>query len=105
MINEKIKEYRRRCGISQTELAQRLHVKQNTISGWETGRTEPNMGAVIELCKIFDCMPSDLIGDAGGHEMTLNEKRLVALFRLLDEETQEMILDIVAAAAKRKAKE
>lgn len=107
MINRKIKEYRKHCGLSQMELAQKMHVKQNTISGWETGRTEPNMGAVVELCKIFGCRPSDLIGNAGGQEkpLSVSEERLVALFRLLESEDQEMILDIVTAAVKRKVGE
>jgi transcriptional regulator with XRE-family HTH domain len=47
--------------ISQKELAERLNVAQNTISSWETGRTEPNLGAIDDLCRVFQCQKSDLL--------------------------------------------
>ena len=49
MVGDKIKEYRMLRGMTQGELANRLHVRQNTISSWEVGRTEPNMGMIERL--------------------------------------------------------
>lgn len=37
MINENIKYYRKRKGISQEEMAVKLHVVRQTVSKWETG--------------------------------------------------------------------
>ena len=45
---------------TQAELASRLNVKQTTISSWENERTDPTMGQVVELCRIFNCTMSDL---------------------------------------------
>src|ERR1700678_2744048 len=39
---------RRRAGISQAELAQRLGRPQSTIARWETGRQHPPLESVIE---------------------------------------------------------
>lgn len=61
MIHENIKKMRQSRNISQKELAERLHVAQNTISSWETGRTEPNIGAIEDLCRVFQCQKSDLL--------------------------------------------
>lgn len=61
MIHENIKKMRQSRNISQKELAERLHVAQNTISSWETGRTEPSIGAIEDLCRVFQCQKSDLL--------------------------------------------
>lgn len=41
-IGERIRQYREAAGRSQASLAEQLGVRQHTISGWETGRTEPS---------------------------------------------------------------
>jgi transcriptional regulator with XRE-family HTH domain len=61
MIHENIKKMRQIRHITQKELAEMMHVAQNTISAWETGRNEPNIGAIEELCRIFGCKKSDLL--------------------------------------------
>lgn len=62
MIGENIKKLRLARGLKQSELAEKLHVAQNTISYWESGRTEPNIGAIDMLCDVLNCSRSDLIG-------------------------------------------
>lgn len=37
MINENIKYYRKRKGMSQEKMAVKLHVVRQTVSKWETG--------------------------------------------------------------------
>ena len=49
--------------MSQTELAEAIHVKRQTISSWEVNRTEPDMGMVEDLAKALNCRKSDLIGE------------------------------------------
>jgi len=41
-----IREARRRAGISQTELANRLATSQSVIGRWETGRRTPSIESV-----------------------------------------------------------
>lgn len=48
-----IREARRRGGLTQAELAERLCTKQPVIARWETGRAEPsfhNVVAAIHAC-------------------------------------------------------
>lgn len=37
MINDNIRKYRKEKGISQEEMAVRLHVVRQTVSKWENG--------------------------------------------------------------------
>lgn len=59
-MNNNIKEYRSRYGMSQLDLAMRMNVDKTTVSSWERDRTEPNMDTVKRLCEIFHCKISDL---------------------------------------------
>lgn len=63
MLGDNIKQIRINKGYSQSELAKKMHVSRTTISSWETNRTEPTMGNIEQLAKIFNCKKSDLIGD------------------------------------------
>ena len=45
----RIKELRLEAGILQADLANQLKVRQNTVSTWETGRSEPDLDALREF--------------------------------------------------------
>ena len=46
-----IREARRRAGISQAELANRLATSQSVIGRWETGRRIPSMESVVAAAR------------------------------------------------------
>ena len=47
---------RRRLGLSQTELARRIHVSRETIRNWEQGKRGPT-GAARALLRVLDKAP------------------------------------------------
>ena len=53
-IAQNIKNLREKRGLCQAELGDLLKVSDKTISSWEIGRTEPNMGYVQAMCEIFN---------------------------------------------------
>ena len=59
-----IKHYRSLNNFSQTDLGNALNVSHNTISSWETNRTEPNIGQIEKMAAIFNCKKTDLIGNS-----------------------------------------
>lgn len=52
---------RREKGISQEDLANRLHVTRQTVSGWERDRTQPDLDALRLLAEILDLDLNELI--------------------------------------------
>ncbi|MCI1925648.1 MAG: helix-turn-helix domain-containing protein [[Lactobacillus] timonensis] len=62
MIGDKIRDLRNQRRISQTELSKILHVSQQTITKWETGRAEPSSGAVSKLANFFGVSADFLLG-------------------------------------------
>lgn len=49
----RLKEIRKKQGISQLKLALDLHMSQNTISRYETGEREPGITELIKLADYF----------------------------------------------------
>ena len=49
-LGEKIKQKRLQKGLSQTELANLLHVSNQLISKWETNRAVPSIEYLKQLC-------------------------------------------------------
>ncbi|MBS3199014.1 helix-turn-helix domain-containing protein [Turicibacter bilis] len=62
-LAENLKIYRMRNKITQGELAQKLMVKQSTISSWETGVSVPDIYTLIELTEILNTSLIELIGE------------------------------------------
>lgn len=58
----RIKEIRKKFGMSQRQLGQLLGVSQTTISAWETGRNEPDIGSIFVMADHFDTTPRKLMG-------------------------------------------
>ena len=85
-IANNIKRYRMALHMEQAELAERLHISNKTISSWECGRTEPKMGMVEEMCRIFGCTKDELIGTDAGHERDQNEQELIFIYRGMNAE-------------------
>lgn len=54
MIGKVIMEMRKASGFSQIELAQKLGIAQNTLSGYETGSSMPNFDTVYKIACLCD---------------------------------------------------
>ncbi len=52
-FSEKIYLLRKEAGMTQSELAEALHVSRQSISKWEMGTTMPDMVNIIAISKIF----------------------------------------------------
>ena len=62
MIGENIKRARLKQGISQEELAVRLHVVRQTVSKWEKGRSVPDAEMLIQIADFLDVPVNQLFG-------------------------------------------
>ena len=59
MLAENLKALRKAKGLSQEELAARLHVVRQTVSKWEKGRSVPDADLLIRLA--LRCLLSGII--------------------------------------------
>lgn len=91
-IGDNIKKLRKQNKMKQEDLAALLFVSNRTVSSWECDRTEPKMGMIDKMSKIFGCKKTDIINVTPDVDFSvdgqlfveqLNEKR-TSKDRLLD---------------------
>ena len=54
MLSENLKHFRKAKGLSQEELAIKLHIVRQTVSKWEKGLSVPDSGMLIRLAEALD---------------------------------------------------
>lgn len=62
-LSEKIQLCRKRAGLSQEALAERLGVSRQAVSKWETGAAEPDLSKLRQLAAAFDVTADWLLSD------------------------------------------
>lgn len=81
-IGSRIRKYREKKGISQTELAQMLGIKNNRVSNWEQGLNRPDADILAKLCYLLDVPPSDLLGvHLSDDHLSEQERKVIAAYR------------------------
>lgn len=63
MLNENIRVIRKSKGLSQEELAIKLHVVRQTISKWEQGLSVPDSDMLIAISEALETPVSTLLGE------------------------------------------
>lgn len=63
MIQNQIKAARLAKGLSQEELAVRIHVVRQTVSKWETGLSVPDAQMLIRIAQVLETPVSVLLGE------------------------------------------
>ncbi|MCH5146830.1 MAG: helix-turn-helix transcriptional regulator [Clostridiales bacterium] len=49
-------------GLSQSEIARRLNIKQQAVSQYITGQTMPALDTFANLCRILDVSADEILG-------------------------------------------
>lgn len=49
----KVKEYREKTGMKQSELAEKVNVRRETVVHLENGRYNPSLKLAMDLAKVF----------------------------------------------------
>ena len=62
MLSENIKALRKAKGLSQQELAERLHVVRQTVSKWEQGLSVPDADLLVRLAEALEVTVAELLG-------------------------------------------
>jgi transcriptional regulator with XRE-family HTH domain len=57
-----LKAFRKRQGLTQKELAQKINISQATISTWEEGTKDPGFSNILQICEAFQITVDELLG-------------------------------------------
>jgi len=67
-IGRRIRYYRQRLNLTQTELARRANVNQGFLSEIERGRRRPSPSSLKAIAVVLDVPPAVLIGEGPDHD-------------------------------------
>ena len=65
---DRIKQLRKKKGVSQSQLAEAIGVKKNTVSTWERGTRKPDFAALKLLSEYFEISLEYLLGTSDEEE-------------------------------------
>ena len=93
----------------QKEIAKAVGVAPSTFNEWAKGKKYPRIDKIEMLANYFGILKSDLIEDAKEKKdisrtisVTEGEQMLLDLFRLVPEDKQQMVLQMIRAALNTK---
>lgn len=74
-VGEKIQFYRKKIGLSQEALGQKLLVSRQTVSLWEMDKTLPTIDNLLRLKEIFSVSIDDILSESEPQERKDDERK------------------------------
>ena len=94
MLKDTIKKLRTEQGLSQDELAERIHVVRQTVSKWERGTSVPDADSLVALARALGVSAAELLW-----ETALLDERITSESQRLDRLVRSLKWAFVGAAA------
>ena len=60
-LGEVLRDHRTRCGMTQEFVAESMGVSRQAVSKWENGTADPSTSNLLNLAKLFELSPEELI--------------------------------------------
>ena len=89
-VGEKIQYCRKKIGLSQEELGQKMFVSRQTVSLWEMDKTLPTVDNLIRLKEIFSVSIDDILSETEPIEENKNEPKEAYVFKYEKSDLQEV---------------
>lgn len=108
MLKDTIKKLRIQQGLSQDELAERVHVVRQTISKWERGTSVPDTDSLMALARALGVSAAELLGESAmaekeprdlAWETSLLDERVTSESQRLDRLVRSLKWALIGAAA------
>lgn len=62
MLGQRLYDLRRKQGLSQEQLAERINVSRQTVSKWESGQSTPDLEKLMALSELYSLSLDELVG-------------------------------------------
>lgn len=107
MLKDTIKKLRIQQGLSQDELAERVHVVRQTVSKWERGTSVPDADSLMALARALGVSAAELLGESAmaekeprdlAWETSLLDERVTSESQRLDRLVRSLKWALIGAA-------
>jgi len=99
---ENLTKMRKQMGWTQIDLGIKSGINPKTLSSYENGRTEPNLGEIVKLCKVFDCSIAYLTGTKEREPGDISIEDIMFKLNTLDIDRLEQIDEHVSDLIKQR---
>ena len=111
-VAKNLYHYRKKAGLTQRELAEKLGVKNTAVSNWESGNNSVDIETLFLASKIFGVSLSDMYGQYGSAppsppslQLTADETQLVEDYRDASEEIRSAAATMLHTSAEASRQE
>lgn len=94
IIGDRLKKQRLNKQLTQSEVADRMHIGRSTYTGWERGNFFPDLDKLISLCKFYNKSADYFLGlddEASNASLDEEQQRVLDYYDRLNEENQDLI--------------
>lgn len=98
---KQIKYLRLKYQLTQSELAQLLHVSQQTIYKYESGNSQPPLSILKDICRIFQMSMDQFLGLTDPHIPLVtmhpcipSEKSVLQNYRMMNEDDKSTFVQL-----------
>ena len=104
-LNERIAYYRKKCGLTQEELAEKCSVTPQAVSKWENGLTAPDISLLPRLGEVFGITTDELLGVERPDTVMLapadfDPAKAIMKIRIVSDEGDRVSVNLPVAVAK-----
>ena len=100
-FGDRIKDARAAKGLTQEQLADRIGVAKNTVTGYERGTREPDVAKIKKLIECLGITSEYLLGVGASETITLAERTHIHQYRELDGDGREVVDAVLSLEHKR----
>ena len=97
-FGSKLKDFRKKAGLTQSDLASKLNLSKSNISKYESGEIQPSLQTLAKLSDIFETSVDYLLENDKEiptvNQLSSAEQQLIDNYRCLNAEGQEKLLDL-----------
>lgn len=104
-LSERIAYYRKKCGLTQEELAEKCSVTPQAVSKWENGLTSPDISLLPRLGEVFGITTDELLGVERPETAVLapgafDPAKAIMKIRVVSDEGDRVSVNLPVAVAK-----
>ncbi len=87
-VSKNIRKLRTEHNLTQEDIAKKLFVTRQTVSSWESGRTQPDIETLVKLSELFSVSTEELIYGkskmmSSAEKETASKQKLIIIFSVL----------------------
>ena len=97
-ISKNLLYYRKKAGLTQKQLADKIGVKNTAVSNWESGNNSIDIDTLCIVCDVFGITLNDIYGGYSERSTVLSddEMNLIATYREISDQGKQYLLQTLA---------